>query len=570
MPITTFFPSGSGGGGAGQDRFAPKYLVGGPNDTAAALAGIGGFWFFPDTGDGAGIAAALAQAAILAGDVWIRPGTFTLGAAVPTPLVVPANVQVRGSGKSTTVIVGKTAGDQGVFLVNSGGGLRDLSVTNTGSVSGVGSTAMIHCMGDGITLDHVGVSFTTADGNALREGVRFEGVQSFPVSEVLDLTINASSLTTDTPTRCLMLAAGQNIALVSTRLLQTFGGNEGVFVEDGSLLAKDTLCFNWRDYGLRSGAINGSIRFDEGAFFSDGAATAIGISLQGNAHVLRSLVIQGTSLGFRGIEMIQPGTQMNIVQIDDCLVQGFSEGIIGGDTVSAVIAGCTITDTSVQAGSVGIRFANGVGGGESASCHISGCEVSIAPGGTVGIHLLNGRNHHITDCEVSVSENTPTPGVHGILISTSDPSLQSKLHTITANGVNVNNGGYGINVEGERNTITGNIVQANDSEGCLRSADSSGQQSGVRNTITGNDFTFNGATPTSLITGLPTAMVVESTRAAVTGNTTYKGNGGGSWGLTLTVASGFCVVTGNLVDNGFGPAVLDLAGTSSLVNNIGV
>lgn len=116
---------------ADADRFAPKYLVGGPNDTAAALAGIGGFWFFPDPGDGSGIEDALTQANIVQGDVWIRPGTFDMtGIVNPLPLQIPAGVRVMGAGSAATIISytvpSSTAGT--IFNLNDGSELRDVGI----------------------------------------------------------------------------------------------------------------------------------------------------------------------------------------------------------------------------------------------------------------------------------------------------------------------------------------------------------------------------------------------------------------------------------------------------------
>jgi hypothetical protein len=125
---------------ADADRFAPKYLVGGPSDTAAALAGTQGFWFFPDTGDGAGIEAALSAAGVLAGDVYIRPGTFDLTGVASLPLVVPADVRVVGAGSTTVLTHSFSSGPGTVFQLGAGAELRDMKieVTDTGDGTGNG------------------------------------------------------------------------------------------------------------------------------------------------------------------------------------------------------------------------------------------------------------------------------------------------------------------------------------------------------------------------------------------------------------------------------------------------
>lgn len=130
MAFVTFFPGGSGGGG-GQDHFAPKYLVGNVlNGDSATAYSAGGFDYYPDTGNGAGIAAALAAANVSGGDVFIRPGLYNLGlAGAPAAgLVVPPGTVVTGSGTGTTLIVGPLNGFQTIFTLGLRSELRDLSL----------------------------------------------------------------------------------------------------------------------------------------------------------------------------------------------------------------------------------------------------------------------------------------------------------------------------------------------------------------------------------------------------------------------------------------------------------
>jgi hypothetical protein len=157
---------------ADADRFAPKYLVGGPNDTASALAGVGGFWFFPDTGDGAGIEAALAQAAILPGDVWVRPGTFDLTGVAALPLVVPAGVCLRGAGPTSngTILAYNvpSAAVGTAIILNGGSELRDLKVlaSDASDASGNGVVEVnvgerAHCERVEVELDRDPASTST-------------------------------------------------------------------------------------------------------------------------------------------------------------------------------------------------------------------------------------------------------------------------------------------------------------------------------------------------------------------------------------------------------------------------
>ena len=138
MTIFKFIPfGGTGGGGSGLDRFAPKYVVGNTlaGDSAASYSSDG-FRYFPDTGDGAGIAAELAAAAggggAVPGDVYIRPGTYTwTGSGV---LTVGTGVRVSGAGARTilnfTVPLGQLS-DGRIFKMDSGSELRDLVIVAT-------------------------------------------------------------------------------------------------------------------------------------------------------------------------------------------------------------------------------------------------------------------------------------------------------------------------------------------------------------------------------------------------------------------------------------------------------
>lgn len=108
MPL--FLENPPGGGGSGQDRFAPKYVVGNiANGDSAVEYSTDGFYYFADPGTGVGaglrLAAALAAATptdpdfVALGDVWIRPGTYR----VSQTLVVPPTCTVRGSGAPTLI-----------------------------------------------------------------------------------------------------------------------------------------------------------------------------------------------------------------------------------------------------------------------------------------------------------------------------------------------------------------------------------------------------------------------------------------------------------------------------------
>jgi hypothetical protein len=138
-----YIPFGGGGGppGSSLDRFAPKYLVGNElsGDTTDTTGTAAGFTYYSDPGDGTGIAAALSDAATTAGDVWIRPGTYTTTA----PFTVPPDVAVRGAGPSTIIVGAPGTINQGLFTMRAGSSLRSMAIThnepaNSGGVTNFG------------------------------------------------------------------------------------------------------------------------------------------------------------------------------------------------------------------------------------------------------------------------------------------------------------------------------------------------------------------------------------------------------------------------------------------------
>lgn len=184
--------SGGGGGpppGDSQDRFAPKYVVGNvlAGDTAADYS-AGGFVYILDPGDGTGIEAALALAAVAPGDIAIRPGIydFATGAAV-MPLSVPAGVRIVGSGSGNCELRSKTAGDQGIFVLRGGAvGIEHIAFTvqSGGEVVYLGSRAVITNEGDGDGyVFRCTFTLSLAGTSVLRAGIIDAGPGSFSVRQ---------------------------------------------------------------------------------------------------------------------------------------------------------------------------------------------------------------------------------------------------------------------------------------------------------------------------------------------------------------------------------------------------
>src|SRR5512135_1790879 len=156
------------------DHFAPRIIVGNTPAGDPAIAQAAPFQYIPDPGDGTGIAAACAAAAITPGDIWIRPGTydFNLGAQAG-PIAIPPNTRVYGAGRTTTLVRGRSTGNQGVFTLGAGAVLESLSVEVTGSGAGsVVSSALISAAAsDNVAIRDVHVALVTNVAGVLRRGI---------------------------------------------------------------------------------------------------------------------------------------------------------------------------------------------------------------------------------------------------------------------------------------------------------------------------------------------------------------------------------------------------------------
>jgi hypothetical protein len=143
------------------DRFAPKYLIGGPSDTAAALTNVDGFNYIPYTGWQAALAAVWSGAP---GDVHFRPGTFTLAG----PLTVPADCSLRGAGQTTIFSVTDTGnGTLGAFVLGAGSTLSDCAITALSGATGTDSTtfAIVDTDSGVACVENVIASYTVVTGS---------------------------------------------------------------------------------------------------------------------------------------------------------------------------------------------------------------------------------------------------------------------------------------------------------------------------------------------------------------------------------------------------------------------
>lgn len=88
---------------------------------------------FIDTGDGAGLALAIATALAIGNpvDVRITSGSIDLeGAPISSPLVIPPGCRVIGAGSGLTNIEGRDTADQGIFFMSANTGLEGVTLTS--------------------------------------------------------------------------------------------------------------------------------------------------------------------------------------------------------------------------------------------------------------------------------------------------------------------------------------------------------------------------------------------------------------------------------------------------------
>ena len=374
--MTTYiWPEGGGGSGGDPNRFAPKYIVGNiPAGDDPTYTFAGGFIYIPDPGDGTGIEAALSQASLAPGDVWIRPGTydFSLGAVI-MPLTIPAGTRVQGAGNTTTLIA-KTVGDQGVFVLAAGGAgtdsalssLRDLAIVVPQVADPTGSLSAVLVRAGGVAITGVNFDVTTTDQSVLRHAILVDtgGANFLPVISIETVSIVMTVVSyTDPP----VLTSGIRVieGHVGARNVTITSGDIGVEITNNNtdsqggaggalFFASQMEIANPSQYAVlvqqaRGAASPAAVRISESVFFANfqatpplGAGTSVGAKLEaGFVSTFRSVVAVGFSTGY---DVVQPlGVS---AQIDDCGIFLCDLGVRFGGGAS----GCSVSDTEIGTG----------------------------------------------------------------------------------------------------------------------------------------------------------------------------------------------------------------------------
>lgn len=376
-----------------QDRFAPKYLVGNvPAGDSAIGYNTGGFRYIPDTGNGAGIATALAAAAASAGDVWIRPGeyNFTLLGSPPLPLTIPAGVRVQGAGYGyptnvpappgdSTVL---SCGDSTVFVMKCGSQLRDMLIrANTlESVSPIPSALPVVGIVDGGTgVWNVGIVLNLNESEnascmlryAIRVAPSYIGDEPQNLEGVVSLEnlllVNGENGVPDgiSDSAMVQVLAG----VVSARALDIRGCNTGIEVRNTAgdepfpkvckFFGDDVVIRMSKNYGVRytefdSNTTTGTVKLHRSSIVNDFAEFFSGVVLEsGIAHTLEDCEILSFA---RGQNATSVGVDVTTIygngnykaQISNCIIQALTVGVRFMNNVSGVVSSCALVDSTVS------------------------------------------------------------------------------------------------------------------------------------------------------------------------------------------------------------------------------
>ena len=544
-----------GGGGQGPpgppgpDHFAPKYLIGNiPAGDDPVGFNLNGFRYIPDPGDGSAIALALTQPNG-PGDLWIRPGIYNLSnGGVVTPLIVPPNVRVQGSGL-TTIILARSTGNQGAFALGTSSSLRDMTISAAASPASLGSDALV-TVGDGASLRDLSLEISTSPTGQLRETVRFLSPPGVAFRPCDALNIRSSALTTTgavSPTRCWFFEPG---SFAFVRDITMTGGDIGADLDNGILVAQSLLIAGWTLFGIRSAGASGggAVRIDE-ALVQSGGGTGTGIRLGAGGHVLRSVSVQGTGTELFGISLVEAGQTVSSVQIDDCQVFGFDTLVQLGDvTVLCAVQDVTVADSSLFVGRNGVVISNPA----SALCHLKGNTIQTnVPSGQAGQALIcEGERHEIEGNHIE-HNNADSNGTAVVVDSPRTAIVGNTLNFFDA---------VGLAVRARRCPVSGNEISATSLSAlsCFLFDAPSGLGTFVGNVLN-QDLAGNLGTPVRILSDLNT----------VSNNTIEKNPAlPVVAGIELSGNNNVCI--GNTVDGAPSAPVSDLGLGSEIAHNIGV
>lgn len=445
-----------GGAFATQDRFAPTFLVG---NTAAGDSNVpynlDGFNYYPDTGNGAQLALALAAAAAAPhGRVYIRRGTYDLGSAgaPATPLVVASSVAVQGEGDAT--IIQSSLINQGVFNVTGiGASIEQLTITAAASATSAGSAAVVRVGAGDVTLADLRITFGT-DGNAagptpLRRGIDLVNAPSVRL-ENIGIRVTAGTGSQVDPS----IGIGANNALLIARSITITDGDHAIVMDNTTSTFQQLVATGWNERGLLL-TTGGTLTMVTGRLRSNSNATqTFGIEAAGDGHTL--IDVDVINLAVVGLPRLGIGFTDNggNVRVDNCRVTGeWFIGIQLGTPSSTALDNSSVTNCRVQARSVGVEVPQ-----DSVGCNVSNNQIEcsdFAPSGpavTAGILIGagTGSRHVVAGNRIDMSSSAPGLPFWGIDNGSSQSTFEG--NTIVSQE-------RCIRTTGERNIVDGNTLE---------------------------------------------------------------------------------------------------------------
>jgi hypothetical protein len=592
--MTTYiWPEGGGGSGGDPNRFAPKYIVGNiPAGDDPTYTFAGGFIYIADPGDGTGIEAALSQASLAPGDVWIRPGTYDFGTgAVAMPLTIPAGTRVQGSG-DTTILRARAAGDQGVFVLAApaavppdplGGPshsqLRDMRIEGPAAAgAGTGSAALVLVRGSGCILGSLSISYSTDAASTLRSGILVNtagnspipptSIESVLVSVEAGTTIQAGNLDA---TSCFAMTEGQvsvrNVTALSGDIGFELRNTRGLLASGGCvLLGADVYALNSQQYGVFATELDDTlnstgVRINNAVFQgSVDAPPPLGLGTRTAARIEASFLTTFRSavciLWDTGFD-VDPGavslTNTASIQIDDSQVVFATLGVrFGRGTVAS-----SVSDTDI-----GPAFA-----GSPVTCAQGVLVQGAGPGAaTSGISLTNNM--------IRVADYTAA-GVQSFGVSADFvDGCFIEGNEITHDEVGgILNGSHSILVVDSTDvTVADNVVVSTSNVGAIGVLDSTSTRPASRTTITGNTVSM----PTA--SRPPYGLEIQAGRCTITGNAINQiayTAGGSAAAIFVAGSEGApatrCTITGNTIQPsaaGAAPAIAIGGDENTCMSNV--
>lgn len=387
---------------AATDRFAPEIIVGNvPAGDPATAYTSDEFYYVPDTGNGAGIEAAIALLGAEGGTIYIRRGTYDFNVAGgPTgPITVPAKVSLVGAGRYSTVITGLDAGAQGVFLVNDGCAVRNMLLSQlVADAAGTGQAGVITGH-NGCELENLIIYCAPSAASTLRACVAWTSSTNSTVQLRMDncLLQGTVKLGAGTPSLGLSMVSGTYATLTGVEIT---GVDIGIS-SDRSYLRASALDITdfavsavLRTNSTASGTNAGDLLMSDFRFIADNTGGANVIDLTWGAARLTNGTIGTTStaamnaaIRFSDTTNFPSDMQVSEVNIDNC-VWGF---------VLAGVSGIEISNVNITPTATGGVAAGGVSLSLCGRVVLDGLSVTYVRGAGYGVDVSQSSSVRIAN-----------------------------------------------------------------------------------------------------------------------------------------------------------------------------